>query len=46
VISIAVPVVVGALVGTIGLSALLLAIGAMALVVGVVLLLPWGQRNQ
>jgi predicted MFS family arabinose efflux permease len=42
--SIAVPVVVGALVGTLGLSALLLATGAAALVVGVVLLLPWAQR--
>ena len=44
--SIAVPVVVGALVGTLGLSALLLTSGAIALVVGVVLLLPWAQRNQ
>ena len=44
--SIAVSVVVGALVGMLGLSALLLTTAATALVVGVVLLLPWAQRNQ
>jgi hypothetical protein len=44
--SIAVAVVVGALVGMLGLSALLLTTAATALVVGVVLLLPWAQRTQ
>ena len=44
--SIAVPVAVGASAGMLGLSALLLTTGAIALVVGVVLLLPWARRNQ
>jgi predicted MFS family arabinose efflux permease len=44
--SIAVPVLVGTLIGTLGLSALLLATGSVALVVGLALLTPPAQRHR